>query len=390
MNLKKSFLIGISSLIIPFSPALAGNLEDGIDLFKSGQYEKAIEKLNKAAKESPDNPEPHLWLYRSYEALLDFEKVFPEKKLYDSLKSKQLLKQTEEANKKAEEEKRKLEEENNKIVEETDEYKIVKINPSYLYQVIAKRNPSDEVRSMKFLEAKFLRELIDASLSDSDSLNKLYKDIQLKDHYGLATPSELILMNKAKADLLSYEIDTKKLDLSQESDSENKKIKKAELDRLIKEYNNYLDLTEKSINQPVYINSSPLSYEYFVASGSDSGVFTQILEDKKVTFKSLIDKMTNDISLLKKSVDGQEKDILIKKQALAPELLDVDIRTVEGDIKEKVALYQSLRDKLDSDKLKLKNLISESNLLINSYNDMNQTIKKIKPDYIIKDILIVK
>lgn len=389
MSLKKSLLIGISSLIIPFFPAFAGNLEDGIDLFKSGQYEKAVEKLNRAAKEAPDNPEPHLWLYRSYEAMFDFDKVFSEKKLYDNLKAKQLIKQKEEADKIAEEEKKKLEEAN-KVVETVDEYAITKITPSYLYQIIAKRNPADEVRNMKFLDAKSLRDLIDSSVNDSDSLNKIYKELQIKNHYGLAKPSEIILMNKAKADLLSYDIDTKKLELSQEKDIDTKKIKQADLQKLIKEYNNYLDLTEKAINQPVYINASPLSYEYFKAAETSADIFTQTLEDKKVLFKPLIDSMTSDINLLKKSVEGQEKDILIKKEGLAPELLDADIRTIEGSNREKVALYQSLRDKLDSDKLKLKNLILESTLLINAYNDINQTIKKIKPDYIIKDIIIVK
>ena len=99
MNFKKAFLIGLSLVSIP-SYVLAGNLDDGISLYKSGEYEKAIEKLNKAAKEEPDNPEPHLWLYKSYESLLQIENVFPEKKIYDNLKSKKLLKDKQEIEKK--------------------------------------------------------------------------------------------------------------------------------------------------------------------------------------------------------------------------------------------------------------------------------------------------
>lgn len=383
MSLRKSFLIVSSLLFIPFS-AFAGNLEDGISLYKSGKYDKAIEVLNKAVKEDPENPEPHLWLSKSYESLLQLEKVFPETKLYNDLKYKKAQKDKAEAEKKAEEELKKSQE--NVAVEVTDNKKIILLNPNYLSQIISKRNSADEVRNLKFLDYKTVRDFITSVPNDTDALNRLYKEYQIKEHYGIATPAETIMMNKAKLDLIAYDIESKKLEISQEIDAENKKVKQSELDRLINDYNSLLEIAEKNINQPVYVNSESIGYDYFVASETPADVFVQTLEDKKTTFKPLIDSMLTDIKTLKKSVDGQEKDMLLKKQGLAPELLDADLRTIEGDNKEKVALYQTLRDKLESDKTKLSNLIMESDILVKAYNNMNSTIKKIKPDYIIKNI----
>jgi uncharacterized protein YlzI (FlbEa/FlbD family) len=242
------------------------------------------------------------------------------------------------------------------------------------------------MKNLKFLDIKTLKELLNSIVTDSESLNKLFKETQIKTHYGIATPTEFILMNKSKLDLISYDIDVKKLEISQEKDPDNKKIKQSEIKILIKDYKHYFDLAEKSINEPIYVDADPTSYEYFIASEASADTFIQILEDKKNIFKPLIDSMIVDIANLKKSVQSQEKNIIIKKEGLEPELLDVDIRTLEGDKKEKISFYQNLRDKLNGDKNRLKTLIIESDILINFYNRMNETIKKIKPDYVIKNI----
>lgn len=87
MNFKKSFIL--SSLIAFFSlSSYASSLDDGINSYKSGNYEKAIELLKKASKDDPENPDPHLWLSKAYEATLEIDKVFPETKLYNELKAK--------------------------------------------------------------------------------------------------------------------------------------------------------------------------------------------------------------------------------------------------------------------------------------------------------------
>lgn len=383
MDFKKAFLTSFSLFFLPFS-ALAGNLEDGISLYKSGEYEKAIEKLNKAVKDDSENPEPHLWLSKSYEALLQIENVFPEKKLYDSLKAKKFLKEKQEAEKKEQEEERKKQEEENKVIEIKDDFKVIPLNISYLPNIISKRNPEDQVKNLKFLEFKILKELFNSSLSDSESLRKFSKEIEIKKHYGLATPTEIISMYKAKSDLISYDIDVKKLDFEQETDSENKKLKKLELEKLVKEYNSNLELAEKTINQVIYTDSDSTSYDYFIASETPADIFIQTLEDKRNILKPILISMATDINNLKKSIQTQEKDLIDKSKGIDSSLLDSDIRTLEGTQKEKIALYQSVRDKLNGDKNKLNNLAIENDILISFYNRIPETIKKINPNYVIK------
>ncbi|MFN8575403.1 MAG: tetratricopeptide repeat protein [Candidatus Sericytochromatia bacterium] len=383
MDFKKAFLTSFSSFLLPFS-ALAGNLEDGISLYKSGEYEKAIEKFNKAVKEDSENPEPHLWLSKSYEALLQVENVFPEKKLYDALRAKKLLKQQQEAEKKEQEEAKKKEEEENKIIEVVNEFKIIPLNISYLPNIFSKRNPEDQVKNLKFLDFKTLKELFNSALSDSESLKKLLKEIEIKKHYGFATPTEIISMYKAKADLISYDIDVKKLDYEQETELENKKLKKLELEKLVKEYNNNLDLAEKTINQVIYVDAEPTSYDYFVASETPADIFIQTLEDKRTVLKPILTSMSTDISNLKKAIQSQEKDLIDKSKGIDSSLLDADIRTLEGSQKEKVSLYQSVRDKLNGDRTKLNNIILENDIIVSFYNKIPETIKKINPNYVSK------
>jgi tetratricopeptide (TPR) repeat protein len=84
-NIKYSIVI-LSSLIVLALPAYASNLQDGINLFNSQQYDQAIQLLNKISETEPKNPEPHLWLYKCYEATFDLESYLKEKKIYEYLK----------------------------------------------------------------------------------------------------------------------------------------------------------------------------------------------------------------------------------------------------------------------------------------------------------------
>jgi uncharacterized protein with WD repeat len=86
LNLKTGILT-LAALFIFALPSYPGELQQGIDLYNAGQYEKAVEVLNKIILDEPKNPEPHLWLYKCYEATLDLEKYYKEKKVYDKLKA---------------------------------------------------------------------------------------------------------------------------------------------------------------------------------------------------------------------------------------------------------------------------------------------------------------
>ncbi len=383
MFFKKSFVISTALILVSSFSAYATSLSDGIALYKSGNYEKAIDVLKKASQEEPENPEPHFWLSKSYQELLELDKVFPETKIYNDLRAKKNIKDKEIAEKKALEEQKKLEEQN-KFVEVNDPTKVVRINDSYINQIINKRDYTQDLKNLKYFDYKQLKEMSDSLPTDTDKLSKIYKEYQVKSHYGIATPSEILLMNKAKMELLYFDIEAKKLEISEENDVENKKVKQSDLEQLVREYNSYLEQAEKIINSPVYGNFNSFSYDYFLASESSPDTYIQNLEDKKSEFKKIIDLAKIDIISLKKGIERQEKDIISKRQVIDPKIIDADIRTLFGDEKEKVSLYQSFRDKLESDKTKMKNLMIENEILINAYNSMNETIKIIKPDYIIK------
>ncbi|RYY00454.1 tetratricopeptide repeat protein [bacterium] len=389
MSLKKYLLISAALCLIPSFSAFAGTLEDGINLYKAKDYNKAIDVLKKAVSEDPESPEPHYWLAKSYEAILDLDKVFPETKVYEDLKSKRAAKEKQNAAKKAAEEQKKLDEAN-AVVEVSDPNKIVRVNDDYLIQTIRKRTPDSEVKNLRFLEFKDFKALIDLVPTDTEALNKFYRQYQIKTSYGIASPGEMLLFNKAKTDLMAFDIDSKKLELAEETDTDRKKVKQAELDRYIKEYNLYLSQAETIINQPVYSNISPISYEYYLASETTPEAFIQNLEEKKANFKNLVETMSTDLKAIKKTVEAQEKDLLAKKKGIDPNILDADVRSLSGDNREKVSLYQGFRDKLEGDKTKVRNLSLESEVLVDAYNKMNQTIKKIKPDYVVKDLVLSK
>ncbi|GIW22623.1 MAG: hypothetical protein KatS3mg068_1630 [Candidatus Sericytochromatia bacterium] len=90
---KNKIKIILVTLIVSFYPSYSfanTNLEEGIKMYNQGDYKKAIELLNKAAQEEPDNPTPHQWLSKAYEATFDLQRSMEENEIFQKLKSKQL------------------------------------------------------------------------------------------------------------------------------------------------------------------------------------------------------------------------------------------------------------------------------------------------------------
>lgn len=88
MNKLKTFILTASSLLIFSGNAFAGKLEEGIDLYKNGQYEQAIAILDKLSQDEPTNADVHLWLSKCYEATFQLDKSIQESKMYQNLRYK--------------------------------------------------------------------------------------------------------------------------------------------------------------------------------------------------------------------------------------------------------------------------------------------------------------
>lgn len=384
----KYLLLAVSSVLIFSTNALASNLSDGIEMYKSGQYDRAIELLNKAVKEDPENPEPHLWLSKCYEETLQLDKTFPEKKAYDTLKYKQNQKLKAEAEKKAEEDKQK--QQLNTSVQENTDNKEVRLNDSFIRDVIAKRNMSEQVRNLKFVDYKTIKKWFSELPDDSESINKLIQQYRLKVRAGLATYKEIISTKKMDLDLLALDIETKNFELSQEKDPELKKLKQNDLDVLNKEYSTSLNDMATLINTPVYENTDPTSYDYYLETGSDPDGYIKELEEKKTDLVTSINDVTSTINELKKSIPAQEKELKTKKSKIDPKLLNTDISLLSENDKNIVTDYNNLTSLVYSNKDKLYRFIIAQNNMIEGYQNINNTIKKIKPDYVFNDPVLPK
>ncbi|MBC7476343.1 MAG: hypothetical protein H7263_18810, partial [Candidatus Sericytochromatia bacterium] len=388
MKNKISLLIltASSSLIISFN-AFAATLQEGISLYNSGQYDKAAEVFNNIAKENPKSSEPHLWLSKSYEANLDLEKSLSETQIYHSLKYQE--DQLKKAEIKVLPSEQPLENNDSNTLNDNS-LRVIHWNESSLREIMSKRNPDDQVRNLKFLDLKSLKKLFSDIPSDSEALIRNNGDYKIKYQAGIATHQDLILLNRTNADLIALNIETKKYERDQEQDINKKKILDNEIERLSKDYNANIDQTIKLINQAVYENTDPTTYEYFIDSGVDADSYIKNTELKKVDLMNSINDVSQVIRELKKSVPLQEKELTLKRSKINGKLFSADINTLLPVDKETVNNYNTLSDQASKNKDRLYNYVIEQNNLISAYKKFNETIKKIKPKYIFKDPALPK
>ncbi|MBC7475356.1 MAG: hypothetical protein H7263_13785, partial [Candidatus Sericytochromatia bacterium] len=190
--------------------------------------------------------------------------------------------------------------------------------------------------------------------------------------------------------LIALNIETKKYERDQEQDINKKKILDNEIERLSKDYNANIDQTIKLINQAVYENTDPTTYEYFIDSGVDADSYIKNTELKKVDLMNSINDVSQVIRELKKSVPLQEKELTLKRSKINGKLFSADINTLLPVDKETVNNYNTLSDQASKNKDRLYNYVIEQNNLISAYKKFNETIKKIKPKYIFKDPALPK
>jgi hypothetical protein len=379
MKKLKTLIVTAASLMVLTGNAFAAKLDEGINLFKSEEFEKAIAVFEQISRDEPENADVHLWLSRCYEKTFQLDKSIQETKAYNTIKYKHT---------------------NDPVVEntpvqpepelKTDPMKLIYLNDDYVDKVIGSRNQEAEIKNQKFLDFKAVKKVLTGIPTDSDSLIKLNRIYEIKSHYGIASHEDLIVLNKTRAELISFDIDTKKFELAQETNEARKKNIEYDLKKLVKSHNNSVEKAGELINQPVYENTDPLSYEYFKVLETEPGQYIKDLEQKKANFRIAIEEATKSIKIYTKLIIPQEKDLKAKKAQISPDLLSSQVNTLTGSDKEIVMNYNNLEDKINSNKKNLLNFIAEQGILIESFNKINETIKKINPDYVINDAPLPK
>lgn len=387
MKKIKSLLITTSVLFsMSLNSAFAGNLDDGIDLFKNGNYDKAIELLNKVVKDEPDNPEPHLWLSKCYEGSFQLDLSIKERRLYNTLKYKQTQAKEEELRKQALENKPVAEE----VKKEEDPFRIIRLDSDFVDSLVSKRNLSEETKNLKFISSKAVIELFSQVPYDSGVLDSMNREYEMRAYYGVAKHEDLIILDKVKAALLELTLDEKKFQLSQEKDQYKKKEIVKDLEKIVKEHKSIVDESAKLINKTAYIDTSPLSFQYYQYLEVSADSFIKTLEQKKTELRIAIDSTTTEINNFKSIIIPQEKELKNKSEKIDPALLETDLSKLSGYEKELVQSYYNLTEKIDRDKTRLFYYLKEQEILINAYNEANETIKNIKPDYVFKDAPLPK
>lgn len=382
----KTLLLSMSSLlIISGNAGAATKLEQGIELYRSGNYDQAINILKQASQDEPENPEPHIWLQKCYEGTFDLDKAMNETKIYNKLKSEynKKKKAEEEARLKAEEEARRKKEEMAAL--KKSEGSIQVFNDDFLRMVIAKRDSKNEVRNLRYLSLKELNELINKVPKETELLKSTHLEYEFKDYYGVATHQDLIVLNKARASILELKLSSKKFELSQEEDEYQKKAIQKEIDKIIDEHKELMKKSEKLINTAILPDTDPLSFNYYQNLEVSPEEHIKYLERKKSRFFTALEKSDQQINNYKSIIVPQEKELNLKKESIEPSLLNANITGLSGYERELVSSYRSLEEKIHRDKASLFNYIQEQNLLINSIIEANETIKKIDPEYINND-----
>jgi hypothetical protein len=375
-KIVKTFILTVSSLLIFSTNVFAETLDDGIKLFKSGQYEKAIEVLNKVVKEDQFNPQPHFWLAKCYDATFQIENSLQETKIYQTLMYN---------NPKHKEKTVTPKEVKKEEVVENEPDRLNRLDDDYLSNLINRRDNAEEVKNLKFIDLKTINKLLSEVPLESDSLLKMNREYEIKAHYGLASHESLIILNKTRLELALLNIDTKKFEMTQEKDSDKKKAIEQDIISLQKDYNKTLEDTSKLINTAVFTNTDPMSFEYYQSLETTPDEHIKRLETKKRELKIAIDAATQQIKNFKSIIIPQEKELNLKKEKIDPKLLDADISSLSGYEKEVVISYKNLGNKIDNDKARLLNYVLEQEILFSAFDKANETIKKIKPEYIFND-----
>ncbi|MEK7433301.1 MAG: hypothetical protein AABZ74_09235 [Cyanobacteriota bacterium] len=380
--MKKVALSLLFGLFLSF-PSFSNPIDDAEQLYKSGEYNRAIEIIEKILKTDSQNPDLYLLLSKSYEGNFDVDKSIQNFKLYQKYKDLKSIN-----NKKKEEEIKPSispEIEKETLKEEKDEFELVSVNNEYIFSVIDKRVLSKEEGNKKFFDAKKIKEIIQKIPLDTDELALLRKKLDFKSKFALNTQEDAISLEKIKLSLNQLDLDIKKYEISQETDDKKIKVKKEEAKNIISSYNKTLALFDELVNTPVFPNTDQTSYDYFRYSES---IAERHLVGMEAFRKSIVDgiiNINNELDGLKLDIVNNEKKISELKSLVSDEMIKSKDNSLTESDKINVSKYNELVKKIDDNKLRIIDIIWEQDILYTANEKIKKTISQIKPDYVFTD-----
>ncbi|GIW22622.1 MAG: hypothetical protein KatS3mg068_1629 [Candidatus Sericytochromatia bacterium] len=166
-----------------------------------------------------------------------------------------------------------------------------------------------------------------------------------------------------------------------ENDNDKKLLLEKKINDFIKEYKECENKLLELINKPVLTNSDPLSFEYYQISNKEPQEYIQFLEQKKDIFKIALENISKQVNNYKSIIVPQEKELSNLISKIDKKIMLKPIEELSGYEFEIVNKINLLKNKISKDKLNLLFYSIELNILIDSYNKANETIKKIDPLY---------
>jgi len=370
-NKLKTHILTLA-LLFTFSTAVfSATIDEAVNVFKAGDYNKAIQMFEDIAKNDPLNPEPYKWLAKCYESTFDIDKSIKASEKYQKLlyqqEKKVIVSATPEATP--------TPDDSNK---EPDSSMLARLDNSFLEDVVNQRpDDASKNKTLKPLDFETLEMLFSSVSTEGDELNDIYKKHQIKVYYGIATHNEKIVYKKAEAEVLRMDIDVKTFQRNQEQDTKKRKLENIEITNLVKDYNNIVKELTGLINLAVYPNTDPLSFENYTFLGESPKKQKEYLEDMRTRLEFSLKKVIGQVNNLKTLTLQQEKDLVNMKKKIPGNLLQTDASTLTGYEKDLVTSYYNLDNKIFKDKKSLFYYLMEQDILNESIAKINQTMRKI-------------
>lgn len=385
-KIKYYILSSFSALILLSAPSLSQTLQEGIDLYNSGDYDKAIWILKKIAESEPENPEPHKWLSKCYESTLQLEKTFSENKIYSSLKEKLEKKKNEpkvvsptpvpERKKKSWDTTDSSNEEELKTVDPMDR-KLALLDENFLKGVVDARQPST-IENKKPLEFDEIKPLILNVPVDKNELLKFNKKLEIKKIRNIASHQDEIMFKKSDAELILYEINEYKEKYQNEANSDKKNFYRIHLGNLIDKYEKRVYELTNLINKAVYTYTDVLSFEYFSHLSVPKDIYLSDMEKKKKELDEFFKEADENITNYNSELASKEKDFGSLTNQVNTDLLNKDPSFLSPTEKDMVDSYRSLENLIKEIKENIFSYQMEKEVLTEAIHELSSTVEKVK------------
>jgi len=377
-NKIRSGLLVVACLISLSNPVWSQTIQEGISLYNQGNYQKAIEVLKQASSKDPTNPEPHLWLSKSYEALFDIDKSLAENQLYESLKATYKKPSATPTPTPKPKETPLIDPD-----EEDEELKgvlaapIPNLDEKFINEQVSNRELTEtgNKKPLNIDEIKMLFSQVPGE--DADNLPQFTKRLEIMKLYNIASHQDEILLKKADADQAKRDLMPILSRYESESNPSKKFSFEKELKRIKRKFLKSVGDLTVLINKPVYTHTDPLSIEYFNHLDIPKEIFLRDMNNKKANLNEFLKDAENNIRASNNDLSKfyeEIKNLKVKEEWLSgsvPENLSDAEKTALDQYNEKQTRISELTESIANYRI-------EEKVLIDSISKINKVLETVK------------